>query len=257
MATTNTVLRAYSCSNFDMLTVSSIILSHAVANQDFLITRRARWADPYFANVQTRINGGFDTVLVSNPKLNLRKKSSELKKVQHAALKGLGDLHIQIKEDNKEDPEKQKELMDALGFAAFFKKARAKSQGALISQLFTIKLAMLDKREQLIADGISPLLLDEICAYAETMNTVNIEQESLKGSTKEITAETTEEFNAIYSEVMSIAKIARRFFLDDPLKRELFNFTKTLKKLHAKGTAATSPAGPAETPAEPAATPDV
>ena len=64
------------------------------------------------------------------------------------------------------------------------------------------------------------------------MASANITQETLKGSSKLITEEAVTEFNAIYDEVISVAKIARNFYKGDPAKQDEFSFNKIRKKLN-------------------------
>lgn len=65
------------------------------------------------------------------------------------------------------------------------------------------------------------------------MASANITQETLKGSSKLITAEAVTEFNAIYDEVISVAKIARNFYKGNPNKQDEFSYAKILKKLNS------------------------
>jgi len=45
-----TIKRKYKGSDVDMLTVSSTIVEHAIANKTKLVAKRATWADPYLPN---------------------------------------------------------------------------------------------------------------------------------------------------------------------------------------------------------------
>jgi hypothetical protein len=237
-------------SGSDMLTASSIVVGLAIENKEALITKRPGWADPFFPNMKTRIDNAFPNCLGIDPKKPLRQSTNVLNDFQQEALADVGDLYVQVKEDFKSDENVQKEILASLGFAAFYKKAKTKNQGALISLLFKYQEGIGPVRETLIVAGNSPELLDRISGYAVTLNNVNITQESLKTTTKEPTGEALMELNEIYAGVISVAKIARRFFLKDPIKKELFNFTKIMEQQH-NGGASKSDEAPAPSPEPP------
>ncbi|MDR2009994.1 MAG: hypothetical protein LBQ22_05885 [Bacteroidales bacterium] len=50
---------------------------------------------------------------------------------------------------------------------------------------------------------------------------------------KTITEEAVTEFNALYDEVISVAKIARNFYKGNSTKQDEFSYAKILKKLNA------------------------
>jgi hypothetical protein len=79
--------------------------------------------------------------------------------------------------------------------------------------------------------GTSPVLIDGIVAYATQLQQANLSQESLKSSTQEVSQEAVDTFNGIYSEVIGIGKIASKFYQNDRLKKDLFTFTKVVKKM--------------------------
>ena len=228
--------RVFSGSGFDMLTAASTVVEHAIDNKEFLIQKRVQWADPYFADLKLRISNDFTSCLGIDPKKLLRSATATLTRVQEDALTDLSDFQVQLKEDFKSDELLKNELLTSLGFTSWFSKAKRKNQAALINLLLKFK-STLDgtARDVLLDAGYSAELLDKICGYANVLNEANTSQETLKGSSKEPTEEAVKELNAVYREVIGLAKIARRFFIKDKVKAELFNFKKIMKQQHSNG----------------------
>jgi hypothetical protein len=86
-------------------------------------------------------------------------------------------------------------------------------------------------RQRIIEKGTSPALLDRIVGYADQMIETNVSQESLKATTKELTAEALESFNQIYEEAIGICKIAANYYLQEPLKKDLFTFSRVVDRM--------------------------
>jgi len=55
--------RIYSVADADMLMASATIAENAIVAKDFLQTKRPAWADPFFPNLQARINKAFPDIL--------------------------------------------------------------------------------------------------------------------------------------------------------------------------------------------------
>lgn len=88
-------------------------------------------------------------------------------------------------------------------------------------------------RQAITEKGISVTLIDNIIGYAVTFKQANVTQETFKGSTKEITQEVSDVFNATYDEIIGICKKASNFYQYEPLKKEQFTFSKALSNLGA------------------------
>ncbi len=68
------------------------------------------------------------------------------------------------------------------------------------------------------------------------MKTANVTQEKLKGTSKTITEKDVTALNDIYSTVIGIARIARRFYHGNPAKQGQYSFTKISSRLTSSGT---------------------
>jgi hypothetical protein len=95
-------------------------------------------------------------------------------------------------------------------------------------------------RAELVQNGVNAQRLDNLITYAEALHQANITQESLKGSTKLDTEKAVAELNDIYDRAMDICAIGQQLFKKDQLKKELFVFSKLVKK---QGTAGNGTSG--------------
>jgi len=75
-------------------------------------------------------------------------------------------------------------------------------------------------RKEIAAKGMNVSLIDNIIGYADTFKKANVTQETFKESTKEISKEVSDSFNAIYDEIIGICKKASNYFHYEPLKIE-------------------------------------
>lgn len=98
-------------------------------------------------------------------------------------------------------------------------------------------------RQEITAKGMRATLIDNITGYAETFCQANVAQEGLKGSTKSISGDKVDTFNAIYDEIIGICKIASGYFRYESLKKEQFSFSKVTSTMGvAKIAKVTEPA---------------
>ncbi len=131
-------------------------------------------------------------------------------------------------------PAKRDEILKMLGFAKHLRNVQKSNQESLIQLLYSFKTNMNDSlRKEITAKGMNSSLIDNIISYADTFKMANTMQENLKGSTKEISKEVSDSFNAIYDEIIGICKKASNYFHYEPLKIEQFTFSKVLTNLGA------------------------
>lgn len=226
--------RNYPGKDVDMLTICATIVENAIANKEFLVSKRRSWTDPYFPNLKIRIEGAFSNFLGIDSSSEQRNATQIVFKIQVVALDDLGVAKIQMQEDFKSDKTRRDEILKTLGYADFYKQAQAKDQEALVQLLYRFKSNLTENlRNEITVQGTDNEILDRICSYADQMANANITQETLKGTSKLITEESVIEFNSIYDEVISVAKIARSFYKGNPNKQDEFSFNKIRKKLNA------------------------
>ena len=226
--------RNYQGKDVDMLTTCATIVENAIANEEYLVNKRIVWDNPFFANLKTRIDNAFSDFLGIDSASEQRKATQTVTQIQTQALDDLAELKIQIEEDFKSDKTRRAEILKQLGYTDFHKQAQAKDQEALVQLLYRFKNNLTPElRNEITEKGTDETILDSICSYADQLSTANITQETLKSTRKTITKEAVAEFNAIYDEVISIAKIARNFYKGNPTKQDEFSYSKIRKKLNA------------------------
>lgn len=241
------IIRNYAGKDVDMLTTCATITENGIANQDFLVSKRKNWANPFFDDLKIRIDKAFNKYLGIDSASAQRKATQTVSEIQAVALDDLVEVKIQIEEDFKSDKRLRDEILRTLGYADYHKLAQGKDQEALIQLLYRFRTNLTPElRSEITIKGTDDETLNRICIYADQMSDANITQETLKGSRKTITEEAVNEFNAIYNEVISVAKIARNFYKGNPNKQDEFSYAKILKKLNAPTRTASEETQPEE-----------
>ena len=224
--------RNYSYKDVVMLMTSKVIAGNFLTNITELSAVRNDWTERYATGLITRIDGAIETQLGIDPKKELRSATSELSAIQVTAKRDLSFFKTQVSEDFKTEPTVRNEILTLLGFTQFLRGVQKGNQQSLIQLLYTFKNNMTETlRTQVISKGMSATLIDNIMGYAATFAGANVNQESLKLSTKEITEEARQIFNSIYDEIIGICKKASAFYQYNPVKKEQFTFSKVAKNL--------------------------
>lgn len=237
----STRTRKYTGKDVDMLVACSTIIENAIANKTFLQTKRSNWTDDFFTNLQNNINNALEQHLGIDSAKNLRGATQTLLSIQKQALKDLAEVKVQIAEDFKKEPIKQNEILTQLGFTTYLKEAQKGDQEALVQLLYKFKTNLTDNlKNEIVSKGTAESILTQTTTYADTLKNADITQETFKGTRKEITETAIKAFNEIYDDVISIAKIASNFYKEEPVKKDLFSFTKINKTLSAQRKAATT-----------------
>jgi len=233
----NTETRIYSMDDVKMLLTSSTIIETAILNKAFLIAERPSWVDPFFTDLQTKIDTVIQTYLGVDSAKELRKYSIAMNSLQKKAKVSLAKFKVQIDEDFKKDPIKQAEILNLLGFNTHLKDVQKDSQEALINLLFQFKKNLDKPLETQISAKINIVTINEILGYADTVKNTNVSQETAKNVKSTTTTNYITEFNNLYSEVISVAKIAAKFYQDNPTLKEQFSFSKISKAISAEKVA--------------------
>jgi len=236
------VSRTYKVKDVDMLVTSSTITESAIRNKDFLQTKRSIWADPFFDNFKNRIDTATQNHLGVDSAKDLREATQSITTIQNQSLKDLAELKVQVTEDFKNDKPRRDEILKQLGFTEFHKNSQNGDQEALIQLLFQFKKNLTPGlKDEIVIKGTAKAVLDTITGYADNLKNANVSQESFKGMRKTITADAINEFNAIYDRVISICKIAAKFYKDKPDAKDQFSFTKVSKALNTQPKGGTLP----------------
>lgn len=237
-----TVQRLYKTKDVDMLIAASTIIETAIANKALLQTKRATWADPFFEDLQSEIDTTIQNFLGIDSAKDLREATQVVLNIQKQAIKDLAEIKVQLVEDFKSNAARQSEILNQLGFSAYHKAAQKGDQEALINLLYQFKTNLTTTlATEIETQGIAAAALNAIIAHADILKAANITQEGNKGIRKTITAEALTQFNTIYSKVISVSKIAAKFYKDNPVVKEQFSFSKVTKTINASKTGTTKP----------------
>ncbi len=234
--------RKYTGKDTEMLIATSTIIETAIANKTFLLSKRATWADPYFGNIKTLIDSSIQANLGTDSGKSLRQSTQAIAAVQANALNDLALFKVQVTEDFKKDKIRSKEIITQLGFTSYLTKAQKGDQEALTSLLYQFKQNITPALStEISSKGTDAALITTITGYADTLKNANVSQETFKGAKKTVTAAALKEFNMIYDQVISIAKIASKFFKGQPDLQSQFSYSKVVKALNSAGGTPTPP----------------
>jgi len=225
--------RFYSGKKVEMLFASSAIVEQAINHKDFLITKRVVWADPYFPDLQKRIQDAFTNYLGIDNAKELRVATQLVVGVAKNAIRDLAEFKVQITEDFKHNKIRLNEILTNLGFVQHHLAARRNDHESLTELLLQFKKNMTTEMQtEITGYGTSASLITSIIGYADVLKASNITQQIWKGSRKEVSQAGINELNEIYSQVISVAKISAKFFRDDKAKKQEFSFSKAIKNMN-------------------------
>jgi len=226
--------RNYGYRDVDMLMASKTIAESFKSNLGELSKIRTDYTENYASALVTKIDQAIEAYLGIDAKKNLRDATGNLEAIQVPARRDVSFFKTQIDEDFKKEPSKRNEILKNHGFAKHLKAVQKGNQESLIGLLYAFKTNMNPSlRATISSKGMNPALIDSIIGYADAFRQANLAQESFKVSTKEITKEAVDTFNAIYDEIIAICKIASGYFQYEPLKKEQFTISKVLLNLGA------------------------
>ncbi len=226
--------RNYNVKDVDMLISVSTIMDTAIKNKALLQTKRNYWADPYFENLKARVEASIKSCLGLDSAKDLRQATLMLYSIQKQAYILLAEVKVQIMEDFKKDKLRRDEILNQLGFTYLFNNAKRNDQEVLINMLYQFSANLSPElRNEITQKGINADALDTVVGYSESLKNANVGQEGFKGERKNMTTDMRAELNAIYDEVITISKIAAKFYKDKPNIKDQFSFSKVSKALNA------------------------
>lgn len=228
-----TITRNYSTKDVDFLITADTIINSAIANQPFLETKRSIWKPAFFQDIKTQINNAIETYLGVDSAKALRDASQVVYAIVTPANAILAEVKVQIEEDFKDTPTQKNEILNNLGYTSYFGEARRGDQEGLINLLYQFKTNLSPELTTTIVNkGTAQASLDEIISYADQLKNANVTQEGAKGTRKEITNEAIIEFNNIYDKIISIARIASKFYKNNKPLADQFSFVKVAKNIN-------------------------
>jgi hypothetical protein len=225
--------RKYNFKDVDMLLASKTLVQSLCDNLAELSAVRNNWTEDYVKQLGKRIDDAIDKYLGLDKKRELREATMYISCVQTPARQNLSFFKAQIEVDYRDDRVKLKKILKGLGFLNNYRAVQKGRQEATIQMLYAFKKGMTEKlKSEILAKGVNIALIDRIIEYANRLLEAEISQETLKETTKIISAETIQVFNKLYDEVTGICKIASHFYQHDPLKKRLFTFSKLVSNMN-------------------------
>jgi len=223
----------YNIKTVDFIITADTIINSAIANQPFLVTKRANWKPEFFQEIKTQIETATQNYLGYDNARELREATQKVYAIMKPATDLLAEVKVQIEEDFKDSSEMKKEILNTLGYTSYFATVRRADQEGIINLLYQFKTNLTDELKTKIVDkGTAPESLDKIVSYADQLKNANVAQEGAKGTRKEQTNEAVTEFNNIYDKIISIARIASKFYKNNKPLADQFSFTKVSKSIN-------------------------
>jgi hypothetical protein len=237
---TQKVERSYSIKDADLLLTASTVVENAILEKELLQKERTVWQDPFFDDIRKRIDHAVQTNLGYDSAKHLRKATLNINSIQAEAVTNLAICKVQIQEDFKKTPERRNEILAELGFNLYTDIKKNGNQQELVGLLYQFKTNLTeDLKKELVEKGISATRIEAIITHADFLHGANVLQEANKSARKIQTVTSVAELNDLYDDIISICKIAKKFYTNQAHKRELFSFAKISKSISGK------PASPA------------
>lgn len=225
-----TQARAYSYKDIEMLLAATEVGNALKANIEELSIARSNWNAEYADGILMKTNNIIEKYLGLDKKQALKLATADVKEITEIALKELTFFKRQVEVDFEKPMAST--MLNSLGIPSSLTSIKNGDQEVLIQVLYAFKKGMdTKKKKQITEKGMNPILIENLIKYAEQLKDAEVKQEMLKSSSKEISGEAVHAFNEIYSEVIGICKIASVYYQDNPLKKEIFTFSKIVGKM--------------------------
>jgi hypothetical protein len=218
--------RIYNYKDIDMMSAARTVVRNLEDNLDELSIIRAKWTKEYATALLKKIDSSMDNYLGLDRKKEQREATFQLLSLQAPVLRDISFFKTQVEIDMGV---RASRIFKKLGFYTYLDGARQGDQQDLIQLLLRIRKEMDDKtKNAMLEKGASVVLLDRICDYADQIVQSNTWQEQLKDQTGVVSQLAVTIFNEVYAEVIGICKLASSYYRDEPVKKDMFTFTKVV-----------------------------
>jgi hypothetical protein len=229
--------RLYPGKDVEMLNRTSVILAAAIELQADLQAVNTRFTEEYFDELTERVDNAMENIIGLDKAATLRTSTAQFKALQKTALEKLSMLQAQIKLLPETTKDSKEEILTTLGFKQYYRKAANGDQDDLIQLLYRIHSYLPNTvslvpggpttmRSGLEDKGIPSVLINDLNMITEEVRNANTVQEGKKDDKKELTAEALEVMNGIYTEIITLCKLAQKAFKDNPTRKDRFVFKK-------------------------------
>jgi hypothetical protein len=221
----------------NMAIACKVVSTHFSDNIESLSKARTNWDTAYAASLATRVDAVSATFLGVKTRDELFSATSTLSALIEPAREQLATIKTQLDVDFKNEAAKRNMILSKLGFSGKTPISTS-TQSELIALLLTFKRNLTPELiTEITTKGMPAALLQGVVDLAEPLDKANTTQEKLKGTVKEASDNVVNELNALYTEIIGICKIASNHFKKEPVKKEMFTFTKILRNIGETRTA--------------------
>lgn len=228
------VKREYNCKDEVMLLVLLVIIANSRAKLADLTKRNPNWTATYLDALEAKINDAFKNVLGIDPTGKQRDATDAVYAIQSTALALLSTFKTFLNPIFAKNKSRKEEVLNKLGFTAFYKEASRKKLPELVELLFQFQLNMTSvlKTEITASNNITVAEIDAIIALADTLKKNNVTQKSLQSNSPIITKDGIIILNDLFESVVrNFSLLVKDFYKKQksPLA-DTFSFNK-LKKI--------------------------
>lgn len=222
--------RTFKYKTLPMLIASLTVADHFETEKEAFVNEMPGWADPFIDTFRAGIQLILETYFGIRSKESLQDQTQLVNELTQKAKYELDMVKTQIERGFRQEPLAKETLLSRLGYDLYWSQASNNNQEMMISLLLTFANHMDEAlKSQLLEKQVNAVRVENILGYADQLNQANITQESLKGTSKLATNEAVAELNETYAQAMDICAIGKILFRHDPLKRELFVFSKLVR----------------------------
>lgn len=230
------------------LTASLTLCENFAANSAALIAEQPQWADPFIGNYKLSAEEFMSRYFGISSKKDLKEATRVVNSVQTQVKEDLSMVRTQIVRNYNGQTSRKEAVLNLLGYSSLWNKVNNNNQSETISLLFTfVNNLTPELRAELVEKNVNSARLVKIVSLKQTLSNANITQETLKGSTKLETAEAKAALDNIYNTAMHICDIGKKLFKNDPVRKDLFVFSKLVSAQESGGQAPAPKSGKQKT----------
>lgn len=192
---------------------------------------RKEWDPAYATSLNIWIDDTIDKYYINNLDAWDESKYRDWHEIMVAGLQGLKILRASMKVDFKDDKEFLKDFFEKTGYNEFFSDAKNGDHISMCRFLMKFSKNIDDEtRKKVVSKGTVDSVFTKILNSATDIKQFEECFEALEGEA-EINNYGKKEINEIYGTIQDICRIAIAYYQFDPIKRDQFNFYKTLVNL--------------------------
>jgi plasmid maintenance system antidote protein VapI len=222
--------RIYRVKDIEMVLALKRIIQNMRNNQKELVKIRRDITPEFLDKLEGEVDEVIEKYLGLDKNYQLRKATKKLGSLYEQVMGDVGLLKTALEVDF---PGETEELKKRLGFSAYYTLADNGDQEGLQQLLLAVRKGMTEElKERFIETGYADEWIEQLMGYPERIESANLKQESMKDSKQYLTHEAIEEMNRLYSKVMGFAKLFRRYYKFDPMKRDQFIFSRVVRQMN-------------------------